>query len=57
MPLDRNLYDAKTRLSQLVDRALAGEEVVICRAGKRLVRLVPVEPAPPRPTGRHGHPR
>jgi prevent-host-death family protein len=51
MPLDSNLYDAKTHLSQLVDRALAGEEVVICRAGKRLVRLVPVDPTPPRRPG------
>ena len=36
-----NLYEAKTNLSRLVDEALAGEEVVIARAGKPLVRLVP----------------
>jgi prevent-host-death family protein len=36
-----NLYDAKTNLSRLVDDALAGEEIVIARAGKPLVRLVP----------------
>ncbi len=51
MPLDSNLYEAKTQLSQLVDRALAGEEVIICRAGKRLVRLVPVEAPTPRKPG------
>lgn len=36
-----NLYEAKTNLSRLVDDALAGEDVVIARAGKPLVRLVP----------------
>jgi prevent-host-death family protein len=39
-----NLHAAKTHLSRLVDRALAGEEIVIARSGKPLVRLVPVEP-------------
>jgi hypothetical protein len=29
-----NLYDAKTNLSKLVDRAAAGEEIVIAKAGK-----------------------
>jgi prevent-host-death family protein len=36
-----NLYEAKTNLSRLVAEALEGEEVVIARAGKPLVRLVP----------------
>jgi prevent-host-death family protein len=36
-----NLYEAKTNLSRLVDEALGGEEIVIARAGKPLVRLVP----------------
>lgn len=34
-----NIYDAKTRLSQLVDKAVAGEDVVIGRHGKPLVRI------------------
>lgn len=38
-----NLYEAKTQLSQLVERAAAGEEVVIAKAGKPMVRMVPVE--------------
>ena len=40
--------DAKTHLSPSVDQALAGEKVVIARAGKPLVRLVPFQthPAP-----------
>lgn len=37
-----NIYDAKTRLSELVDRAAAGEEVVIAKAGKPVARLVPL---------------
>lgn len=37
-----NLYEAKTKLSQLVQAALDGEEVFIARAGKVAVRLVPV---------------
>jgi prevent-host-death family protein len=38
-----NLYDAKTNLSELVDRAAAGEEIVIAKAGKPRARLVPLE--------------
>lgn len=34
-----NIYEAKTRLSQLVDKAAAGEDVVVSRNRKPLVRL------------------
>jgi len=34
-----NIYDAKTRLSQLVDQAVSGEDVVVSRNGKPLVRI------------------
>jgi prevent-host-death family protein len=37
-----NMHQAKTSLSRLVERALAGEEVVIARNGEPLVRLVPI---------------
>jgi prevent-host-death family protein len=37
-----NVYEAKTKLSNLLDRAVAGETVVIARAGEPMVRLVPV---------------
>lgn len=48
-----NLHYAKTHLSRLVDEAMAGEEVVIARAGTALVRLTPVEPLKaPRELGR-----
>lgn len=46
-----NLYEAKTQLSQLVQAALDGEEVVIARAGKAAVRLVPVTLAQPATRG------
>ena len=36
------MHEAKTELSRLVERALAGEEVVIARAGVPVVRLVPI---------------
>lgn len=35
-----NLYEAKTNLSQLVERAARGEEIVIAKAGRPLARLV-----------------
>jgi len=38
-----NIYGAKTRLSQLVDRAASGEDVVVCRNGKPLVRITRFE--------------
>ncbi|NMG38633.1 type II toxin-antitoxin system prevent-host-death family antitoxin [Chelativorans sp. ZYF759] len=38
-----NMHDAKTRLSDLVARAEAGEEIVIARRNKPAVRLVPVD--------------
>ncbi len=37
-----NLYEAKTTLSQLVEQAAAGEEIVIAKAGRPLARLVPL---------------
>jgi prevent-host-death family protein len=37
-----NIHEAKTHLSRLVDEAVGGEEIVIAKAGKPLVRLVPV---------------
>ncbi len=36
-----NIHEAKTHLSRLVERAMAGEEIVIGRAGKPVAKLVP----------------
>ena len=37
-----NIHQAKTELSKLVERAEAGEEIVIARAGKPAAKLVPL---------------
>jgi prevent-host-death family protein len=36
------MHEAKTKLSQLVKRAEAGEDIIIARNGKPVARLVPV---------------
>lgn len=47
-----NLYEAKTHLSELVERAARGEEVVIAKAGEPKARLVPLaKPQRPRTPG------
>ena len=42
MPDTVSLYDAKTGLSKLVDRAAAGEEIVITKNGVPMAKLVAV---------------
>ncbi len=37
-----NIYEAKSSFSNLVERAAAGEEIIIAKAGKPLVKMVPV---------------
>ena len=37
-----NLYEAKTHLSSLVERAAKGEEIIIAKAGKPQARLVAI---------------
>jgi len=39
-----NIHAAKTHLSKLIERAEAGEEVIIARAGSPRVRLTPIDP-------------
>ena len=43
--MEIGMHEAKTRLSQLVEQALHGGEVIITRRGKPAVRLTPVLPA------------
>ncbi len=38
-----NITDAKAHFSKLVDQALLGEEVIIARDNKPLVKIVPIE--------------
>jgi prevent-host-death family protein len=37
-----NIHEAKSRLSRLIEQALRGEEVIIAKAGRPVVRLVPI---------------
>ena len=41
-----NVHEAKTHLSRLIKRALAGEEVVVATAGRPVVKIVAYEPSP-----------
>ena len=36
------LYEAKTRLSELVERAAAGEEIIIAKGNTPMARLMPL---------------
>lgn len=38
-----NVHEAKTQLSRLLDRAHAGEEIVIAKSGEPYARLVPLD--------------
>ena len=46
-----SVADAKNRLPSLIDKALAGEEVIITRRGKPLVELRPTRNRPEPPVG------
>lgn len=48
-----NIYQAKTNLSQLIEEALAGKDIIIAKAGKPVVKLVPYAvPQKPRTFGK-----
>ena len=51
-----NIHQAKTHLSRLLEEAISGEEIVIAKAGKAMVRLVPYkeEKTPREPGGWEG---
>ncbi len=46
-----NIHEAKTHLSRLVEKAAAGEPFVIAKAGKPLVKVVPLD-IPEKPKSR-----
>jgi prevent-host-death family protein len=46
MTIKVNIHEAKTHLSQLLQRVMNGEEVVIAKSDKPIARLVPYSPAP-----------
>jgi prevent-host-death family protein len=39
-----NVHEAKTQFSKLLERAHAGEEIILAKAGKPYARLAPLEP-------------
>lgn len=41
--MEVNIHEAKTHLSRLIERALAGEEVIIAKAGRPAARLTRIE--------------
>ncbi|OGK79796.1 MAG: hypothetical protein A2X52_02200 [Candidatus Rokubacteria bacterium GWC2_70_16] len=43
--MDVGIYEAKSKLSQLVERAEAGEEVILTRRGRPVAKIVDVAPA------------
>ena len=43
-----NIYEAKTRLSELVEQASQGETIIIAKAGTPLAKLVPLSEGPKR---------
>ncbi len=53
-----NIHEAKTHFANLLQRALEGEDIVVAKHGKPLVRLVPVNALElqPRIFGRHSKP-
>jgi prevent-host-death family protein len=52
MTIQINIHEAKTHLSELLQRVMNGEEIIIAKAGKPVARLLPFEPAPqPRQPG------
>ncbi len=46
--MQTNMHEAKSRLSQLVELAVLGEEVIIAKSGKPTVKLVPCKAHKPR---------
>ena len=46
MTITVNIHEAKTHLSRLVDQAAKGNEFVIAKAGKPMVRVVPITAMP-----------
>jgi len=49
-----NIHEAKTNLSKLVDRAAKGEPFVIAKAGKPMVKVVPLNAPGPTEAKRLG---
>ena len=44
-----NLAEAKARFSELVQKAMLGEEVIVAKENKPVVKIVPIKPAKRKP--------
>jgi prevent-host-death family protein len=44
-----SVHEAKTHLSRLIERVLAGEEVIVARNHQPVIKLVPAEPKAKKP--------
>lgn len=49
-----NIHEAKTHLSRLVEQAVRGEDFVIAKAGKPLVKVTAITAEAPKPMRRFG---
>ena len=49
-----NIHDAKTRLSELIARAVKGEPFIIAKAGKPMVKVTAIEASEPKKPQRIG---
>jgi prevent-host-death family protein len=38
-----NIYEAKSKLSKLINMVIAGEEIIVAKSGKPVARIVPFE--------------
>ena len=43
-----NVHDAKTQFSKLLERAHAGQEIILAKAGKPYARMMPLAPTAPK---------
>ena len=46
MSVQVNIYEAKSKFSKLISKAIAGEEIIIAKSGKPVAKLVPFEKPP-----------
>ena len=51
MAIKANVHEAKTRFSELLERAHRGEEVIIAKAGRPYAKLVPLREGAERTPG------
>jgi prevent-host-death family protein len=43
MTVQVNIYEAKSKLSKLINRVIAGEEVIVAKSGKPVAKIVPLD--------------